>query len=377
MAASDLLAGFGNPGSNRSAFRATIRMVAVSLLRTVSQSRLRKNDCAMRPAVSIIVPVLNERESLRDLCGEILAVLQRNGWAGEILLIDDGSRDGSWEAIGELAAEDPRIRGVRLQRNFGKASALAAGLAAARFPLVATLDGDLQDDPAELSAMADTVATGGADLVCGWKRNRKDSLPRRWQSWCFNRAVSLLTGVRLHDHNCGLKLGRREVFDSIDLHGGMHRFITVLAASNGYRVAEQVVVHRPRRHGRSRYGAGRMPRGFWDLLTVCFLTVHRERIQFLLGLTGAMSFVLGVAGMGWMAVYWALRMGGIVDGPPVHQRPVVWYSLAALLAGLQILVLGFLSELLIQRTRRASEHYLIADETPVRMDRQDQQKAGA
>lgn len=317
----------------------------------------------MNRQVSVLVPVLNEQPSLRSLAAQLLEMLQKEGQGGEIVFIDDGSVDGTWEEILELSSLHPEIRGVRLQRNFGKAAALQAGVNASQFPYIATIDGDLQDDPAEIPAMLEML-DGPVDLVSGWKRERQDPWDRRAASWLFNRLVSSMTGVRLHDHNCGLKVARREVYDSLSLSGGLHRFIPVLAASNGFRVAERPVAHRPRQFGRSRYGAGRIPRGLRDLMTVCFLTVHRERIQFLLGLTGTCTLLTGLAGLAWMAVYWVLRMTGSVEGPPVHERPLVWYSLGAALGGLQILIMCFLAELILHRTHSLSEGYLVAAETP-------------
>ncbi len=316
----------------------------------------------MKQPISILCPVLNEQASLASLTSELLGMLETNALEGEIIFIDDGSHDGTWDTIEALAAAHPEIRGIRLQRNFGKSSALAAGTVASRFPIIVTIDGDLQDDPAEIPGMVAELDKG-FDLVSGWKQRRQDPWHRLLASRIFNGAVSKLTGVRLHDHNCGLKAARREVYDSLALSGGLHRFIPVLAASNGFRITERTVSHRSRKHGRSRYGLERVPRGFWDLLTVCFLTVHRERMQFMLGLTGAGSFLAGAGGLAWMAGYWILRMVGAVEGPPVHERPLVWYSLGAMLAGLQILVMGFLAELIVQRTQSKSDGYLISRET--------------
>lgn len=316
----------------------------------------------MNKQVSIIVPVWNEQPSLRSLVGEVLQMFESSGWSGEIILVDDGSRDGSWETIETLASEHPEVRGIRFQRNFGKSSALQAGVTASRFPFLATMDGDLQDDPAGIPAMLELLQ-GPVDLVSGWKKNRLDPWDRRFASRIFNGLVSSLTGVRLHDHNCGLKVARREVYDSLHLTGGMHRFIPVLAASNGFRVGEAVVVHRERKHGQSKYGWERIPRGLRDLLTVCFLTVHRDRIQFWLGATGSLAVCCGMAGLVWMAVYWILRNAGMTDGPPLHQRPLVWYSLGSFLAGLQVLMMSFLAELILHRTQSPSSTYQIAAET--------------
>ncbi len=316
----------------------------------------------MQRSISVIVPVLNEAPSLRPLCDELLAMFDETGLDGEVIIVDDGSTDATWIAVSELAAEHSAVRGIRFQRNFGKAAALSAGVAASGHPFLATIDGDLQDDPREIPELLKALDEG-ADLVSGWKVTRRDPWHRRWASWLFNTAVSTLTGVRLHDHNCGLKVARREVYDSISLHGGMHRFIPVLAGANGFRVTERPVKHRPRVHGRSKYGLGRLPRGIWDLLTVTCLTVHRERLQFALGLTGAIAIGVGMLGLVWILVAGIGLSAGWFKGEPVFQRPLTWVSLASLLAGLQILVTSFLAELLVQRTRTHRESYLIAAET--------------
>jgi Glycosyl transferase family 2 len=326
----------------------------------------------MQRSISVIVPVLNEAPSLRPLCDELLAMFDEAGLDGEVIIVDDGSTDTTWESITQLAAAQSVVRGIRFQRNFGKAAALSAGVAASEHPFLATIDGDLQDDPREIPEML-AALDQGADLVSGWKVTRRDPWHRRWASWLFNTAVSTLTGVKLHDHNCGLKVARREVYDSISLQGGMHRFIPVLAGANGFRVIERPVKHRPRVHGRSKYGLGRLPRGIWDLLTVTCLTVHRERLQFVFGLAGAIGIGVGVVGLTWTAIAGVMLAAGWTEGAPLFQRPWTWLSMTSLLVGLQILVMSFLAELLVQRTRTSRESYLIAAETP-ELPRQESQR---
>lgn len=316
----------------------------------------------MNCSLSVIVPVLNEAPSLGRLCDELQAMFAAAGLDGEIVVVDDGSSDDTWPTIERLAAAHSNIRGIRFQRNFGKAAALSAGVAASEHPFLATIDGDLQDDPHEIPDMLRAL-DGGADLVSGWKVTRRDPWHRRWASWLFNTAVSTLTGVKLHDHNCGLKVARREVYDSISLHGGMHRFIPVLAGANGFRVTERPVRHRARVHGRSRYGLGRLPRGIWDLLTVACLTVHRERLQFVLGLTGSAAIAGGLAGLAWSGTAALFQWMNQAGGVPLLQKPLTWISAACVLGGLQVLVTSFLTELVVQRTRTHREGYLIAAET--------------
>ena len=310
--------------------------------------------------LSIVIPLLNEEPSLEELSADLIRVASDNGYDLEMIFVDDGSTDGSWQIIRQLAAKDDRVKGIRLRRNFGKAAAISAGAAAAEYEYVVTIDADLQDDPSEIPKLLEVMATG-FDVVSGWKRDRKDPWSRRFASKIFNGLVNGLTKVRLHDHNCGFKLYRREVFDEVDLYGGFHRFVPVLAAARGFKIAEAVVNHRPRKHGNSRYGPFRIVQGLLDLMTVCFLTGYSQRPQQLMGLIGAVSFLGGLTGMLFMAIYWLLRMNFYPDWTPLHQRPVVIYSVAGLLMGTQLLTIGFLAELLVARDQKRSRRFAIGE----------------
>jgi dolichol-phosphate mannosyltransferase len=215
-------------------------------------------------SVSILVPVLNEAESLRELIREIRAVENNNGTVYDIVFVDDGSTDRTWESIQHFALSDCRIHAIRLRKNLGKSIALQAGVSVCRSKYIVTLDGDLQDDPQEIPNLMKKLLEG-FDLVSGWKSSRQDSLSKRWSSKAFNFTISMLSGVHLHDHNCGLKAYRRTVFRNIQLSDGLHRFIPVLAARQGFRITEIPVHHRPRRHGVSRYGWGRALEACRDL----------------------------------------------------------------------------------------------------------------
>src|SRR5262245_23193560 len=217
-----------------------------------------------RPAVSLVVPVYNERESLAALHAEIAAVARAHDLDLEAIFVDDGSSDETWAAIKDLAAANPRVRGIRFRRNFGKAAALQAGFNAARGSRVITLDADLQDDPAEIPNFLAHIDKG-FDLVSGWKKVRHDPWHKVLPSRVFNAMVSWLTGVKLHDHNCGMKAYTGDLVRELRLYGEMHRFVPVLAASKGFRVGELVIQHRPRKFGRSKYGVKRFARGFLDL----------------------------------------------------------------------------------------------------------------
>ncbi len=313
--------------------------------------------------LSIIIPVFNEAESLRELHGEIDRVCSARQFEAEIIIVDDGSNDGAWEIIRDLAAHDSRVQGIRFRRNFGKAAALSAGFAAARGDLLCTMDADLQDDPAEIPAFLEKIAAGD-DVVNGWKKERHDPWHKVFPSRVFNRMVSGLTGLNLHDHNCGLKCFRREVAAEIRLYGELHRFIPVLAYARGFKVAELEIRHRPRQYGVSKYGVRRFLRGFLDLLTVKFLTGFGHRPQHMLGAMGLFFFLVGGGGLAYLAFVWLLtNLPPYQDYGPIGSRPLLAYSVAALLLGGQLLSLGFLGELLVALTGRDADTYSVAERT--------------
>jgi glycosyltransferase involved in cell wall biosynthesis len=322
--------------------------------------------------ISIIIPVFNEKESLQPLHAELVTVMHQARLDLEILFIDDGSRDGSWEVIADMARRYESVRGLRFRRNFGKAAALSAGIRAARGDVILTLDADLQDDPAEIPRFVTALQQGGPgntplDVVSGWKRVRRDPWHKVLPSRIFNRMIGLLTGVRLHDHNCGMKAYRAEVFREVRLYGELHRFIPVLAEARGFRIGEIEINHRPRRFGRSKYGFRRFVKGFLDLLTVKFLTGFGQRPQHLLGTVGLLSFLLGSLGMVWLAVEWLINVfypEGDKPFLPLHQRPLLIYSVAALLMGAQMMTIGFLAELITAYQSREEDSYSIVERTP-------------
>ena len=312
--------------------------------------------------MSIIVPLYNERESLQILCTEIEEAARKAALEVEAIFVDDGSSDGSWQVIKELAGHKPWVHGVRFRRNFGKAAALSAGFHAARGDLVLTMDSDLQDDPKEISAFV-TALDKGLDVVSGWKRVRHDPWHKVIPSRIFNTLVSWLTGVRLHDHNCGMKCYRAEVCREIRLYGELHRFVPVLAAARGFRVGEIEIEHRPRRFGRSKYGVRRFVKGFLDLMTVKFLTGFGQRPQHLLGTIGLWSFLAGSLGMTYLTITWLINVMNPGSFLPLHQRPLLIYSVAALLLGAQMMSIGFLAELITAYQSRDEESYSIAERT--------------
>ena len=313
--------------------------------------------------LSIVIPVFNEAESLATLHRELSEVAATEGYDLDVVFVDDGSTDGSWEAIRRLAEADPRVSGLRFRRNFGKAAALSAGFDQARGELVMTLDADLQDDPREIPRFLAEIERD-LDVVSGWKRVRRDPWHKVLPSRMFNRLVSALTGVKLHDHNCGMKCYRREIFEEVRLYGELHRFVPVLAAARGFRIGEIAINHRPRRYGRSKYGLSRIVKGFLDLLTVKFLTGFSQRPQHLLGAVGLASFLFGTVWLTYLAGWWVVsRMGIGLEPVHLHEKVSVLYSLGLVLLGGQLMSIGFLAELFIAYHTPDLRAYSISERT--------------
>jgi glycosyltransferase involved in cell wall biosynthesis len=298
-----------------------------------------------RPRISVVVPAYNEAESLSELHAELKAALDALGHAWEIIYVDDGSRDGSDEVMARVAAGDPRVRGAVLRRNFGKSAALATGFRLARGEWVATLDADLQDDPAELARLIEALGQGN-DLVSGWKRDRKDPLTKILPSRLFNAVTSVVAGFKLHDFNCGLKLYRREVIEAIEVYGELHRFIPALAHWAGFRIAEIPVHHRARRHGRSKYGWERFINGFLDLLVAAFISTSALKPLHVFGRIGALFFGAGAVIGIWFIVQWA-------GGEPMRVRPLMLFGVGAVLLGIQFVLMGLLGEMIAHQGARA------------------------
>ena len=252
------------------------------------------------------------------------------------------------------------MRGIRFRRNFGKAAALNAGFNAARGETIVTLDADLQDDPREIPKLLEKL-NQGCDVVSGWKQVRYDPWHKVLPSRVFNWLVGCMTGVWLHDHNCGMKAYRREVFDEVRLYGELHRFVPVLADARGFRVGEVAIQHRPRKYGRSKYGIARFVKGFLDLLTVKFLTGYGQRPQHFLGAAGLLFTALGFIGMAYLAIYWIFRTLWFPDWSPLHERPALLYSLGSLLFGGQLMSIGFLAELITAYYGRDADSYSISE----------------
>lgn len=311
--------------------------------------------------LSFVIPVFNEAESLRPLYEQIVQAAGENGVEFEVILVDDGSRDGSWPVIRELAQRDHRVSGIRFRRNFGKAAAIMAGFGAASGERLLLLDADLQDDPHGLPRFLDKLEAG-FDVVNGWKERRLDPWHKVYPSRVFNWMVSRLSGLKLHDHNCGMKLLTREVAHELKLYGELHRFIPVLAHARGFRVTEVSIEHRARQFGHSKYGVKRFARGFLDLLTVTFLTGYGQRPLHLLGGVGLVLLGIGSVGLSYLAGTWiATNVIGLWPAQPIGSRPLLAYSVALTLLGAQALSLGLLAELIVHNTARDGDAFSIAE----------------
>ena len=312
---------------------------------------------------SVVIPVYNESASLETLYEELRDVSRENGLEVEFIFVDDGCTDGSWQTITDLASVDDRIRGIRLRRNFGKAAALAAGFRCVRGSIVFTMDADLQDDPREIPGFLEMMEQG-YDVISGWKKVRHDAWHKVAFSRIFNWLVSRLTGVRLHDHNCGLKCYRSTVVQEVKVYGELHRFIPVLAAARGFRVGERVVQHRARRFGHSKYGAERVLKGLLDLFTVKFLTGFGQRPLHLLGGFGLVCFCLGAVCLTYLAGLWCVsRMVESMEAVKLHQRALLYYALGLLVMGGQLLSIGVLGELILAFLGRDADFYSVAETT--------------
>jgi dolichol-phosphate mannosyltransferase len=298
--------------------------------------------------ISVVIPVHDEEHSVEALFGELAEALEPLDQPWEAIFVDDGSADGTFAALTGLHAEQPNVRIVRLRRNFGKAAALQAGFAQAGGDTVVTIDGDLQDDPAEIPRLLAKLDEG-FDLVSGWKTRRRDPLTRRVPSKLFNAVTGRVSGLRLHDLNCGLKAYRAEVVRGLRIYGELHRFIPVLAHYRGFRVAELPVNHRPREHGRSRYGVERYVRGFLDLLTVTFMGRYRHRPLHLFGGLGLLLTTVGVVVLVFLTI---VKLGGEAIG----HRPLLTLGVLLVVVGMQFLSLGLISELITSHhEERAAE----------------------
>jgi glycosyltransferase involved in cell wall biosynthesis len=309
--------------------------------------------------LSVVIPLLNEEESLVELHRWIQSVMQSAGYAYEILFIDDGSTDKSWEIILQLSTSDTSVRGIRFLKNFGKSQALHAGFKAAKGDVIITMDADLQDNPEEIPAMVRMIQEEDYQLVSGWKKIRHDSvLLKNLPSKLFNWAARKTSGVKLHDFNCGLKAFKSEVTRNIEVSGEMHRYIPVLSKNAGYtRIGERIVKHQARKYGKTKFGGERFINGFLDLITIWFVSKFGKRPMHLFGALGVLMFFIGFS----LSVYLGVdKLFLNPTGRLLTERPPFYIALTAMLMGIQFFLSGFLGEILV-RSRRNENRYTIAD----------------
>ena len=311
--------------------------------------------------ISLVVPVFNEEESLEELYQWIHEVMDMNGFRYELILIDDGSNDQSWDIIIKLVAQDTAIKGIRLSRNYGKSAALSVGFDHAIGDIVFTMDADLQDDPEEIPSMYDMMLKNKFDLISGWKKRRKDPISKTIPSKIFNATTRLISGIKLHDFNCGFKAYRSDVIKQIAIYGEMHRYIPVIAKWSGFNhIGEKQVKHHPRKYGVTKFGFERFIRGFLDLLSITFVSKFKKRPMHFFGTLGTISFLGGFIITLWIIgeklYYWWL----LNQAPPrdVVDQPLFFLSLVALVIGVQLFLAGFLSELITQGSSQSRDYVL-------------------
>jgi len=313
--------------------------------------------------ISVVIPLLNEEESLNELYDWIVSVMQSNRFSYEILFIDDGSTDNSWNIISQLSQKNSNVKGLKFQNNFGKSQALHAGFNKAEGEVVITMDADLQDNPEEIPELYHMIMKDGFDMVSGWKKKRYDAVIRKnMPSKLFNWAARRTSGVKLHDFNCGLKAFKKEVIKSIDVYGEMHRYIPILAKNAGYTsIGEKVVQHQARKYGKTKFGMSRFINGFLDLITVWFISKFGRRPMHLFGALGVLMFIIGFG----FAIYLGIDKLFInPSGRLITQRPQFYIALTTMIIGTQFFVAGFLGELIL-RSKQNEKRYQIKDKVNI------------
>ncbi|MCF8365983.1 MAG: glycosyltransferase family 2 protein [Bacteroidales bacterium] len=307
--------------------------------------------------LSLVIPVYNEEESLPELESWIRKVAEKEGLSYEIIFVDDGSSDKSWNVIEGLKINNPNIKGIKFRRNYGKSAALQKGFTLARGEVVITMDADLQDSPDEIPELYRMIKTDGFDIVSGWKKKRYDPISKRWPSKLFNRTTSYISKIKLHDFNCGLKAYNRNVVKSIEIYGEMHRYIPVIAKWAGFsRITEKVVQHSPRKYGSSKFGGGRIIKGFLDLITITFVSKFGKRPMHFFGVIGTLLFFVGfviAAYLSYAKFFWLEHK--------MTERPLFYLGLLSMVMGTQVFVAGFIAEM-VSRNAHGRNDYQIEKE---------------
>ena len=312
--------------------------------------------------LSIIISLYNEEESLPELVTWITDVMQKEGYSYELIMVDDGSQDGSWKIIRELSQANPNIKGISFRRNYGKSAALYEGFKAASGRVVVTMDADLQDSPEEIPQMYDMVVNQGFDIVSGWKQHRQDNkLTKNLPSKLYNATARWITGIKLHDMNCGLKAYRNEVVKNIEVYGEMHRYIPYLAKNAGFsRITEKPVHHQKRKYGKSKFGIERFVNGFLDLLSLWFLSKFGKKPMHFFGFTGLVTFFIGGIIAVWLIIEKLINQAHGLRFRPVTDQPLFYLALVALVVGIMLFLAGFICEM-ISRNSSERNHYNIRE----------------
>jgi glycosyltransferase involved in cell wall biosynthesis len=312
--------------------------------------------------ISIVIPLLNESESLPELCLWIDKVMLKNNYSYEVLLIDDGSKDSSWQVIEEIVSKNKSIKGIKFRRNYGKSAALNIGFKKAKGDVVITMDADLQDSPDEIPALFDKIIKENFDLVSGWKQKRYDPLTKTIPTKLFNWAARRASGIYLHDFNCGLKSYKNTVIKSVEVHGEMHRYIPVLAKWAGFaNITEQVVEHQSRKYGETKFGLERFVNGFLDLLTITFVTRFGKKPMHFFGIVGTIMFMIGFGIFGYIVVEKLYAIFNSVSAKNIADMSVFYIALTSMVIGVQLFLAGFISEM-ISRNANDRNNYQIEKE---------------
>lgn len=314
------------------------------------------------PQISVVIPLFNEEESLAELHSWIVKTMQEHTFTYEVLFIDDGSRDKSWEVIESLQQKDPCVFGVKFQRNYGKSAALYVGFARAKGEVVVTMDADLQDSPDEIPEMRKMIVEDGYDLISGWKKKRYDPISKTLPTKLFNAATRMVTGISLHDFNCGLKAYRKNVIKSVEVYGEMHRYIPVLAKQAGFlKIGEKVVEHQARKYGKSKFGLERFLNGFLDLLSITFMSRFGKRPMHIFGAFGLLMFFFSFCFMIWMGADKLIKLNQGEKSMLIADRPEFYISLCTTLVGIMLFLAGFLGELITRNSAGRNEYAIEID----------------
>tara|TARA_B100001057_G_scaffold107869_1_gene105521 strand:- start:1366 stop:2313 length:948 start_codon:yes stop_codon:yes gene_type:complete len=312
--------------------------------------------------ISIVIPLFNEEESLPELCSWIEKVMNKNNYSYEVFLIDDGSKDSSWQIIEELSVKNSSIKGVKFRRNYGKSAALNIGFQKAHGDVVITMDADLQDSPDEIPALYDKIMKENFDLVSGWKQKRYDPLSKTIPTKLFNWAARKASGIYLHDFNCGLKSYKNTVVKSVEVHGEMHRYIPVLAKWAGFaNITEQVVEHQSRKYGETKFGLERFVNGFLDLLTITFVTRFGKKPMHFFGVIGTLMFMLGFGIFGFIVIEKLYAISNSIQAKNIADMSIFYIALTSMIIGVQLFLAGFISEM-ISRSSNDRNNYQIEKE---------------